>query len=135
MDTELKIRLATILDCEGQVGIYDYGGKNANKPIVRMSQNAKWYCERFQKEFGFGCVSKQNKKCWVYEAGYIQALVICLKLVNDMEIKKAKALEIINFYKRKLCSKKIAKKYRKKTLTWLRKYGLTFKDDQFIFID
>ena len=128
----LRIRLATIVDCEGHIGIYDHDGKNTNKPVVDVSQNERWYCERFKEIFGFGCVTKKSGKCWEYVVGYVQALIVCLELVNEMEIKRYKALKIIEFYRQKLVRDKGYCNRRKALLTRLSKYGVSFRDGKFI---
>ena len=117
----MKIRLATIIDCEGTINI-EKGYQGYPRPRVEVSQNDKEYLMRFKRIFGFGCVSKQNRSCWQYSVCYIQALIVCLVLHNEFEIKKEKAKEIIKYYEKKLHGKR-----GKVLMTNMRKYSLEYK--------
>lgn len=115
IDELTKVRLATIIDCEGTIAIYKVKEPNKSnnrilcnlRPTISVSQKERWYIEQFKDVFGFGNISNCGKdsKYPQYRAYYIQALIVCIELVDYLQLKRDKAIEIINFYLTKMKGK------------------------------
>ena len=125
-----KIRLATIIDCEGCVGITNCS-EGYKRPQIQISQNERWYVARFKKEFGFGSVHPSGTpNGWQYTAYYIQALIICLTLRYEFEIKREQVEEIIKYYEHKLLNGTVHA--RKILVSKMKRYSLSFKNGKWI---
>lgn len=102
----MKIRLATIIDCEGSIGIWKNRDKYKEKifyylkPIVAVGQKNKEYLKQFLNAFGFGRIGKcgPNSNYHQYTACFIQALIICIVLYEYLQLKKNDAKTIIEHY-------------------------------------
>jgi len=138
----IKVRLATIIDCEGCIGIY----KNGNNyiPVVQADQETKWYVEQFKHVFGFGNLFERKDRRhagdidWRYGAECIQALIISLILRDELQLKKDKAMEIIEYYRNKLINNDPNYEKRKnKLLKDIQHYDVNFdfKNGEFILPD
>lgn len=126
MNEQIKIRLATIIDCEGWVALYPVKEKKRwkfKKPIVEVSQKDKWYVKRFKEIFGFGYVYLQKKhNVWYYRATYLQALKVCLILRDYTELKKENMDKIIEYYRDRL--KSSSNRTRRTLLTKMKHYEI-----------
>lgn len=133
-DRLIKVRLATILDCEGHIALHLHK-RGYKMPVVCANQDSKPYVMQFKHAFGFGCVMERKKKhSWRYQTNCIQSLIICLVLVDELQLKKDKAMEIIDYYKDKLLSDDPTYRNRKeKLLNDIRRYGVDFKGGAFVF--
>jgi hypothetical protein len=140
MDELTKVRLATIIDCEGTIAIYNYndGRSNFHKPVVDVSQDNVPYLEQFFKVFGFGTICRTGSKDglhYKYQVCYIQALIICIELYDYFQLKKDKAKLIIDFYINKMNKGYYGgwhNKHKNYNInTWLKRYNLpeTFISD------
>lgn len=130
-----KVRLATIIDCEGSIELHDIKYKdrkeNYKRPFVQATQKIKWYVRRFKNDFGFGGVYPVGIGGWRYEAYHLQALIICLILKNNLELKRENAENIIAYYEERL--RNIQSSSAKRLITEMAKYSLEYKDGRWIY--
>ena len=102
MDREIKIRLATIIDCEGSISLYwaKDGEEHYNRPIVTATNKQRVFLEQFQKEFGFGRIGRcgPEMKYYSWVACNIQAYIACLTLLDHFQLKRENAKKIIEYY-------------------------------------
>lgn len=102
MDDRIKLRLATIIDCEGSISIYlvKDGNQKYNKPLITVGQKNKEFLEQFRKAFGFGKVapSGSNLGYWEWTVAYIQAYIVCKTLTGFFQLKQENADKIIIYY-------------------------------------
>ena len=102
-----KLRIATIVDCEGYVDVYKFvnRGHAYSRPVIIVVNADRSYLENYLlKPLGFGKIFKTTsikKQLWKFQVTYRKALLLSKLIIEESILKKDKHLEIIDHYKTK----------------------------------